>query len=272
MCWTGAASDASSAWGTPPVERWLPAVPGGRPREVPDLIGVLDGQLLRRVAGGALVLDPGTGATPAELVPAACGGHVVNVDHARRQVVVTCDAQLDLSGRAPLMAYGGAAPRAVGATIAPRAHDWFSDDGRFLLESGADAGTELVDLATGAARTVTEFQFILGHRGDRTIIQRGLHLVVLEPGGERTLGEIVRYPAVFTAGDQLYVEPLVVDLATGALVGAAPMVPVTRGGFTNPQRATVRAIARDGRLLIGAGGDRWSMTTGPLRWVRPEAP
>ena len=73
-------------------------------------------------------------------------------------------------------------------------------------------------------------------------------------------GDIARYPARFRAGSYMYIEPLVVDLKTGALVGRAPA------------NANVKAISRDGKLLVGTGGGRWDLTNGPLSWVAPDPP
>jgi hypothetical protein len=74
------------------------------------------------------------------------------------------------------------------------------------------------------------------------------------------LGDIAKYPATFRAGSYMYIEPLVVDLRTGSLLGRAPA------------GAGVKAISRDGKLLVGTGGGRWDMTEGPLNWVEPAPP
>jgi hypothetical protein len=198
-----------------------------------------------------------------ELVPAACGGRVMSARPGR--VIVACLAQ----GSAPeLVEYGGAKPRRLGAYVHPFDGDSVADAGRFLLTAGHDTGETVVDLVTGKVFTAGEYQRPIAALGDVAVIQRATHLVVRDSAGERLLGDIAEYPETLRAGHYVYVEPLVVDLATGQLVGRAPSRQVT-DRFTHEVRANVMAIASDGRLLAGFGGGRWDFTPGPLEWLTP---
>jgi hypothetical protein len=258
-CWTGALSDVITSSGTPPVTRWIPLA-GGKAREVPDLIGMFGAKLLRRTAAGALVAEAADG-TVAELVPAGCGGRVLSTGDDGRTLVVACKT-------GELFEYGRGKPRAIGATIDVPDEDSLAT-GRFLFVSGKDGGSIMIDTHTGALRETGEYQNQLAVRGAITVLQRRDKLVILDGTTEHELGAIERYPKILWGGRYLYVEPLVVDLATGALVGRAPTRQLTAGGLTFSVRANVKALATDGRLLVGFGGGRWDLTPGPLEWVRP---
>jgi hypothetical protein len=176
-------------------------------------------------------------------------------DESRQSVVAECKD-------ASLVEYGAGKPRAVGLKMPlplPTA-DWMHP-GRYLYLSGKDGGSILVDTQAGTLRETGQYQQEIA-AGKVTLIQRGEKLVVLDGTAEHELGAVERYPATYRAGHYVYAEPLLVDLDTGKLVGHAPI----RAG----QRANVKAIASDGRMLVGFGGGRYDMTPGPLEWVTAE--
>jgi hypothetical protein len=139
----------------------------------------------------------------------------------------------------------------------------------------------VIDLVTGRVR-VTGFEQEITHQGDFTLVERNAELgeahrrlVLLEPNGERDFGEIEEYPSVLVAGAFVYVDPLVVDLATGTLVGQVPMRQRVDRFDTTDVRGVAMAIASDGRILVGTPGmysRRYGFPLGPLEWIKPVAP
>jgi hypothetical protein len=153
--------------------------------------------------------------------------------------------------------YGRAKPRTIAASFPARDMDEMVDE-RFVFVSAKDAGSLMLDLQTGASRDVGVAQLSYARRGNITVIVRNDHMIVLDGATERDLGAVEQYPMSFRTGHYLFVDPLVVDLDTGALVGHAPA------------GANVQALDATGRLLIGTGGRTGrDFAGGPLRWVSP---
>jgi hypothetical protein len=113
---------------------------------------------------------------------------------------------------------------------------------------------------------------------DRLVDRHRSLLVLLEPNGERELGEIETFPSVLRAGAFVYVDPLVIDLSTGTVVGEPPMRQRVEPFYTTHARGLAMGIASDGRILVGVGvpeGRPWrrdSFSLGPLEWIRPVRP
>jgi hypothetical protein len=264
-CWTGAVSDSIVQSGTPPVRRYL-SVDGTSPaRELPDLVGIAGDRLFRRATDGAITSER-PGEQPHTIVPAACGGRAVGMHDGA--IVVACNKR---GTPAPLEEYAAdGTRRTIGATIAPPDLDVTDDIGRFLFQTVGDANDTMIDLVTAKVHKSPEYQQTISHDNTRALVQRGEHLVVIEPTGDRDLGSIAQYPEKFEAGMFTYVEPMVVDRSGYTVVGHAPS-----RKSTDPYQAvfqgTIMALAKDGRVLVGWGPEhgRWAWIPGPLEWMAP---
>ncbi len=267
-CWTGYTSDSSVQSGTPPVRRYLSTDGKSPARELPDLVGIVGERLFRRTADGALASER-PGEQPQTIVPAACGGRVIGMHDGA--LVVACTKR---GTPAPLEEYApDGTMRAINATITPSDADGTDDLGRFLLHTGRDANDTIIDLVTGKVHQSPEYQQHIALGADRAIVQRGEHLVVIEPTGDRVLGQIAKYPATIDVGTFTYVEPLVVERSGDTFVGIAPTRKSTDPMYADFQ-GTVMAVAKDGRILVGWGSDhgRWAWVPGPLEWIAPVKP
>ncbi len=262
-CWVGSNSDVSSSSGTPPTETLLP-LGGGPARVVPDLIRTFGTLLLRRTKAGAIVTEGANGATH-ELVPATCAGFVVSSDPTAGSVIVACKGGQLIEYRP------GVKPRSIGVAITPPTADEASEKGRFLFDGGKDGNSVVIDLKLGTKRETGFFQNLEYAHGDLAIVQRGNSVVAIDGAHERVLGAVERYPTTLRAGTFLYLEPVLVDLATGQAVGVAPSRSMLQNGFKQDVVANVKAVSRDGRLLVGFGGGRYDPAPGPLEWTLPAA-
>jgi len=262
-CWVGTSSDVITEHGTPPIDTLIP-IGGGTARVVPDLIHTPGTQLLRRTKDGALVTEGADGIMH-ELVPATCAGFVVASDPFVGSVVVACK-----SGQ--LVEYkAGAKPRSVGVSITPPTTDAGFDEGRFILDSGKDGNSVVIDLKLGTKRETGFFQNLEYAHGDLAIVQRGNVVIAIDGTHERVLGSVERYPTAIRTGTLLYLEPILVDLATGQAIGVPPSRSILRNGYEQDVVANVKAVSGDGRLLVGFGGGRYDLTPGPLEWTLPAA-
>jgi len=260
-CWVGTNSDMVTQTGTPPTDKLIP-ISGGAARVVPGLLYVLGTQLLRRTNDGALVTESGDGVTH-ELVPASCAGFVMSSDPIARSVVVACKGGHLFEYRT------GTQRRSIGVTIAPPTADAGFDGGRFLIESGKDGNSVIIDLELATKRETGLFQNLEYARGDLAIVQRGNIVVAIDGAHERVLGNVERYPLTLLADRFLYIEPVLIDLSTGRAVGIAPSRSMLVHGFKQDVVANVKAVANDGLLLVGFGGGRYDPTPGPLEWTQP---
>ncbi|HEY4176201.1 MAG TPA: hypothetical protein VGM90_05200 [Kofleriaceae bacterium] len=264
-CWTGAVSDSSVTTGTPPVTRYL-SVDGKSPaRELADVVGIGGDQLFRRAADGAITTER-PGEQPRTIVPAACGGRAVGMHDGA--LVVACTKR---GAPSPLEEYAADGTlRKINATITASDSDSTHDLGRFLFVTGRDANDTIIYLVTGKTHQSPEYQQTISHEGDSSLVQRGEHLVVIEPSGDRTLGSIAQYPSTFDAGTFTYVEPLVIDRTGYTLIGTAPTHP-SNDAWHGKYEGTITAVAKDGRVLVGWGPEhgRWAWVSGPLEWITP---
>jgi hypothetical protein len=205
------------------------------------------------------------GGPATELVPASCGGAVIASDPTAGTIVVACEK---LGMPAPLVEYGGKRPRAIGASTKSSGDNRANTIGRYLLGAVGDRWVT-IDLRTGTTRVSADIQGGVASFGDRSLVVRGEQLVLIEPTSERALGKVVKFPHTLQEGRFVWVDPYVIDLATGAVIGETPIRPAGHGNW--PARGLVSAIALDGRLLVGfdPNGSAGTYVSGPLEWLSP---
>lgn len=233
---------------------------GGDPREVADLVALMGGSLVRRATNGALLLERDDGST-AELSSAACQGRVVATHRASSSVLVACrvsdeDARLELHRDGEHID--------LGATV----HLFDSDPARDvdgpLHSVPASGGREVVvDLERARVREltfarITHSDDIVLLRGRRILLRREASLYLTDfddPAEHRLPGEIEKYPSRFAEGRVAFVQPLVVDVDAGVVLGStgrAPVYGVIASGNVlaapPPPNAYVLSDLRDGPL------------------------
>ncbi len=247
---------------------------GGEPREVADLVAVMGASLVRRATNGALLLERDDGST-AELSSAACQGRVVATHRASSSVLVACrvsdeDARLELHRDGEHI------------DLAASVHSFDSDPARDvdgpLHSVRASGGREVVvDLEQARVREltfarITHSDDIVLLRGRRMLLRRegALYVTDFDDTAEQRLpGEIEKYPKMFAEGRVAFVQPLVVDLDAGIVLGStgrAPVYGVIASGNVlaapPPPNTYVLSDLRDGPLAW-----RW-----PDPLERPDSP
>ncbi len=238
---------------------------GGPSLAAPGLVTALGAVLVVRGSDGQLALRAADGSEQ-ELSPASCGARVLHADAARQRLLATCSTveprtrrrrlELELLGpglRAPLGATLGAAPSDAQATLS--SSPWVP-----VL-----AGQEslIVSLESGEVVRLEREAMVVALSDDAALLRQGtmLSLRTLPRGAERVLAEeLPRIPEELLSAGLALVEPWVVDVATGQVLGAVSQRPL--------------ALAPDGRVLIALGGDPdlGSLAQGPLEWLAPAAP
>ena len=233
---------------------------GGEPREVADLVAVMGGSLVRRATTGALLLEREDGST-AELSSAACQGRVVATHQATNAVLVACRVSDEVS-RLELHHDGEHVD--LGATVGLFGYDPADAVDGPLHRVRASGGREVViDLERARVRELTFARIahsddIVLLRGRRMLLRReaALYLTDFDDESEHRLpGEIAKYPSMFAEGRVVFVEPLVVDLDAGVVLGTTSRAPVYGVIATGhvlaappPQGGYVLSDLRDGPL------------------------
>lgn len=258
----------SSSWGggiAGPTTTRILASSGGPAREVPGLIGLLGGDAIVRRDDLSLWREPLAGGPAQQLVEPACDARVRAVSLASRALLVVCREQRD-DGDWALELRGLGAPRPLGrVSQVDRDDPWRGGDVAWkkVFVGGGDT---LVDLVRGRAvhkefARVKYSDGIVAWHGDRVLIrrERGLLWFDLEDGVEHPLpGQIEAYPETYQSGPIVAVEPLVVDLTAGKVLGVMPRpvaVVVATGHLLAPEQPL-----RPGQ----------EVPDGPLRWTLPE--
>ncbi|HEX5750098.1 MAG TPA: hypothetical protein VFZ09_27965 [Archangium sp.] len=229
------------------------------PRE--GVLRPLGDALLRQGEQGEVFVEQSSGQRT-EWVPASCRAHVLHVDAAREQVLVTCSAQgnaLELHGARVHQPLGIATPY---ETRPPPSH------GPLRLfpvvptpEGGAPSPSiqSVVDLETRTVHPMRgEVQYT---EGTRALVQRDsrrknqnrrLWFVDTATGEQRELGEQRGYGFV-ASGNFVYSEGLLVDMSTGRLVRKVP--------------EDAQALDTRGRMVLDRFGLSRTVPSGPLQWT-----
>ena len=269
-CITRVYGDVINRTGDKPVTR-IATTAGGTAVEVPGYINLLGDSTLRRDPSGALVLDDTTGAH--ELLPATCKGVVDGLDPAKQRVLAHCTAR---GAKAPLLLVSIGLAKDLGVAAGESTEDNDTAFGRHTFSTTRDADDTIVDVETGKRRVAPFNQRVLATLGDKTLVSRNERLIMIDGPGETDLGAIVgEYPKVLSAGTMRYIEPLVVDMATGKLIGIAPEreVPLSkRGTLVRKIGPSVLAVATSGQLLATYSLNPGSFPSGPLEWLMPVPP
>lgn len=258
-CTTRVVGDVINEQGDTPELRLAPLT-GGVAALVDGLIGWLGSATLRRDKAGALLLDAGDGSPPRELVKAACQPVVDGLDAGKQRLLVHCKAEGD---KARWLLVDAHKTRKLDLRAQGGDDDSLEPFGRHLFFTRNDADDTTFDIETGARRLAPKWQRVLGVAGQRTLVNRGGRLVLLDGPGERELGPLdSEYPEVLQRGAIYLVPPFVVDLAQGKVLGGLPTAPTG-------QSAHVLALARDGQLLTQFSAAAQPFYLGPLQWYPP---
>ncbi len=269
-CATRTSSDVIERTGDTPILR-IASVTGGTAADAPDFLAALGTATLKRTTAGALVLEDATGTH--ELLPAACKARVrqVNVEH--RLVLAFCTADGD---KATLQLVGVDVHRIVNPHGSGSNDDYFGPFGRHVLSTTNDADDTIYDVVTGKSRITPHNQRWLASLGDRTLVSRHGHLILLDDTSESDLGDIgTEYPTMYEAGTIRLVAPFVVDLATGKVIGRVPERDIAYSPGSKlvyHVSASVTAVATDGRMLGAFTIKPSGFPDGPLQWLTPAHP
>ena len=268
-CITRSYSDVVTITGDDPVMRIAP-INGGIALEVPGYITTIGDTTVRRDPKGAIFLDDAKGAH--ELLPAACTGVVKRVDQIKGRLLARCKAKGDAS---PLLLVSVGSVKDLGVPSGNSTDDYDAAFGRHVLSSSRDADDTITDLDTGKRRVVAFNQRDHASLGNHTLVSRHLRLIMLDGPGETDLGAITtEYPEVLAAGTIRYVAPLVVEMATGKLLGMAPTREMPWMGndkYKTTVSPSILAVAADGRMLGTYTLNVSGFPDGPLEWITPVA-
>jgi hypothetical protein len=269
-CITRTYSDDITISGDNPVMR-IAATSGGTALDVPGYITTIGDATVRRDPKGAIFLDDAKGVH--ELLPAVCTGVVKRVDPIKGRLLARCKAKGDAS---PLLLVSVGSVKDLGVPSGNSTDDYDAPFGRHVLSSTNDADDTITDLDTGKRRVAKFNQRDHASLGDRTLVSRHLRLIMLDGPGETDLGAITtEYPEVLSAGTIRYIAPLVVDMATGKLLGVAPTreMPMMKDSkFKTTVSPSILAVAADGRMLGTYTLNVSGYPDGPLEWITPVAP
>lgn len=253
----------------------------GAPREIPDLVRTMGDGLVRRAASGAILVESASGSVR-EWVPSTCRGEVLHVDAGRQLLLVACTAQQTQPhprfALAPLWLYGPSLPQPVALGIgtfhAADGHGLTVKEGaRVVGLAAADIGVKpgplrapgaLIDLDRRSAQPFARGEVVVVHGSKAVVKEYGegerpstrTVLVDLESGERRELPAILdTYFPTLASGSLVAVDGIVLDLATGELLGQLP--------------EHAEALDAQGRALVPATAGR--PPRGPTHWA-PLAP
>lgn len=223
---------------------------------------------LHTQSDGAVQYESLASTTPQPLVPSTCKVGFSDQSH---RIVATCRQ----GTRWALRLFEADQVRALGPMArSTEPASW--PFGRHLLITDADANDTIVDVETATRRRTPTAQRLLAIRGNKTLLQRGPELVLLDGADERVLGRVEPYARL--RGDRvglsrerlILVGSLAVDMDRGELVGVVDGQPIAHQPF---------GFTREGWVLVQAttpGIHRGSeIAEGPMRWEmlrRPAAP
>ena len=229
---------------------------GGAVHAAPDLVATLGGSWVTREPDRSLMLRTAAGHAVL-LARKECEARVLHADPERQLLIVTCRQK---NGRAGVRIVGPHLRQELALEMSLYGGDHsYPGSPRYVpLYPGQD--TVLVDLQERKVSKLVPGDRVLATEGARALVLRNNRLVFHKVGGEeRTLaGSVDDFARLRRAGSVVALEPLVVDLTRGELVGIAARHPL--------------AVSTDGRVLVaeGAAGSDRTLPLGPLVWVRPE--
>jgi hypothetical protein len=225
--------------------------------------------------GGTVMVTSGDGRVTVP-VPTACHGVRAGqtIDH--DALVMRCERRPGKVTIERFDALGGKVLATLPARLASATVVEPETISGHILMSHADTGSVIVDLMSGKSREIQHgSQRFIAAAGRRTIITRDEdRLLLLEGSKERALGKISAGGTSLRRGHYIYVEPLVIDLRTGKVIGRSPSrerVAVPGGQGMTTDVSEVFALGADGRLLVGWRPihEARGTATGPLEWIPP---
>jgi hypothetical protein len=265
-------------WPAPPVahNRWrcggpLPKLPvwigrgdaietrvatqtAGVARAAPGFVGMCGNAVLTRDERGELALVEG--ANRQLIAPHECRARIVHADCKRLSFVVACSSPKARRPALELVTAGRRLP--LNVDIAPTEHDNepAARDVRYVpISSGATPivvdmeGRRPIALKPGDAALASSGDHVLVRRGDRLVLWHVTHEreLLLEPAVE-PFAELVR------GGDIVAIQPLVIDVAAGKLLGLVNSRP--------------HAVSSQGDVLTATEHGEAGLPSGPFRWQR----
>jgi hypothetical protein len=273
-------ASSSSHWvfaaGDERVVRAVPAA-GGPARDVAGFVGVVGDALLVRGPAGALSLER-PGAPPLEVVGAACAGRVLAAHGPTGRLLVAC--RQGRGRRGSLELHGPDVHEALGEGVEMPDRDRLAPADDRLVALPVDGAALVIDLTTGRRRHFARAE-ALSARAGRILLRREgsprgdgtLSIADFGGGAERPVaGTFDRYAETFFGGRFAYVEPMVIDLATGAAADAFRGEAADEGA---PRAVRVRplALAASGHFLMPSPRPAPATTLrpawGPARWAWP---
>lgn len=296
-------------------QRFVP-IAGGTPRPVPDVVLAFGQKLLRRDGQGRL-LSEGADGKAEVLVPAGCQGRIRHADPNRGLVVMACGTFAREREARRLEKRNGGGPFALrnfepkpvplelftpkrhqvlGVEAEPRFVDEeIADTSRVAYFQGAKGQTHLLDVETGAVRTLPEQDRVLALHEARALVGRGdgaLVLLDLVSNEEQVLVQKVDYSRrPHEQGELVFVPPYVVDMRAARITGLVE-TSCNEDDCDYYQRCGL-ALSNQGSLLVAAppdpkrlpkvelmrrmmlGAEERSeepVPLGPLIWLRPKPP
>jgi hypothetical protein len=231
---------------------------GALVRPAPGFVLPFGTAYVSRSADGALALErPGARQT---LADAECGGRVVLSDPSRNLVLVACTNDKVKPKRLGLELVGPGYRQELGLMIQSLALDRWPEAPLRLLPLYPGSDTLLLDLDTKQLVPLKPGDRVLTTSGTFALVRRERRLLWVDAtsGAETTLlGEIEPFAGLVVEGSMVAVGRLVVDAASGRVLGSVSGRPL--------------ALTPAGEALVAEGGapSAEAYARGPLRWHAP---
>lgn len=229
---------------------------GGSAKPVVGFVDPFGSDTLVRDADGRLEIDRASG-DPVQLADDKCGARVLHADATRGLVVAACSAT---KGKAPLFLLGVGYKKDLEEEIAAAPPDRWPDGSARLVALYPGADTALLDLDKKKLTLLQHGDFVVATSGGRALVHRGRRLLIhdVDTGREQELaGRTDRLPDVRVTGHLAVVQPLMVDVEAGKLLGRIAGRPL--------------AVSSAGLVLVAEGrqAEAHHLAVGPLRWRAP---
>ncbi len=265
-----------------PVSRTVIDTRGSLPALAPGFVAPFGDGWLRRERNGRLLLV--RGATQKQLASASCGPRIVHSDPGRQLLLVSCE-RFTLE-RPPKVDETKPAPRARTRVRQPakNRYELYLVGPGYLKELEADTGFTGLDLEPGRTPRLVPLRpgprsvlidmdrrrlielgaddRVIATHGAKALVRRGRKLSLYDADRDETTAvtSFVRdFPAILVNERYAFVEPYVVELPTGHIVGEYPGAPF--------------ALTNRGRLVVPSAApspEKWGL--GPLRVIEPGTP
>ncbi len=229
---------------------------GGSAKTVAGFVDPFGSSMLVRDVDGRLDLQRASG-DPVRLADDKCGARVLHADATRGLVVGACSAP---KGKAPLLLLGVGYKKDLDADLAAAPPDRWPDGSARLVALYPGADTALLDLDKKKLTLLKHGDLVVATSGGHALVHRGRQLLLhdVDTGREQPLaGRVANLPDVRVSGHLAIVEPLLVDVAAGKLLGKIDGRPL--------------AISSAGLVLVAEGrqAEAHKLALGPLRWRAP---